>query len=407
MSGLVRAWNDVLKAELDLCRTAAQRISVCERLVENMKKLEAIAKMKYQRALGTNADYLESKAARLEAELELQRERANADVVGKSQPAALKPPAKGSLRYDGKSFDQWQEELRTELKPERRTEAIKAFAAFGAHGYGEEATRAIVEVMREYDVLTVERSTEGHLKLAAIDAFKAEGRTTDGITRPIDPVAAVPVLSRELKHGNRNSRRFAARVLQEIGQHAQAALPALMDVVSGDDDSNTRLAAVRAVAAIDESGEKIASALRQMFAQGDPQIIHDVLEFVVPASLPRRVANAAGWTIFQPRTPPIRGGVRAPGPGAWQRQLAPKAQPVLKVLIEAIEDGQPAVRCEVIEALGRIGPEAKEAIPLFKEAAKDEDEKVRKAAERALKAISEAADQPAPRSSPGYRPGVH
>ena len=40
---------------------------------------------------------------------------------------------------------------KTELRTEKRTEAIKALATFGANGYGKEAAEAILEVAGQYD----------------------------------------------------------------------------------------------------------------------------------------------------------------------------------------------------------------------------------------------------------------
>ena len=64
----------------------------------------------------------------------------------------MPPLTRENFRYDGKSFYEWWDGVRSELKPERRTEAIHAFTEFGRHGYGKEATEAILEVMRDYSV---------------------------------------------------------------------------------------------------------------------------------------------------------------------------------------------------------------------------------------------------------------
>jgi hypothetical protein len=83
------------------------------------------------------------------------REREDADVraddVDKLAEAGRRPK-KELLRYGGKNFDEWRTVLATDLKPEVRAEAIKALSAFGANGYGREATLAIVEAMRGYEI---------------------------------------------------------------------------------------------------------------------------------------------------------------------------------------------------------------------------------------------------------------
>jgi hypothetical protein len=59
---------------------------------------------------------------------------------------------KEDFRWDGKPFSYWQSYWRTELKPERRAETMRALGAFGTRGYAEEAAVAILEILSEYDL---------------------------------------------------------------------------------------------------------------------------------------------------------------------------------------------------------------------------------------------------------------
>jgi beta-lactamase regulating signal transducer with metallopeptidase domain/protein involved in polysaccharide export with SLBB domain len=52
--------------------------------------------------------------------------------------------------YDGKTFDEWRARWRTELKVEKRMEAVEALAAFARAGYGREAAEAILDVAGDY-----------------------------------------------------------------------------------------------------------------------------------------------------------------------------------------------------------------------------------------------------------------
>ena len=65
------------------------------------------------------------------------------------------------LSYEGKSFDDWRKSWRTELSLEKRTDAVKALAAFGSHGFGPEASEAILDVAQEYDSLEYGDNPEG------------------------------------------------------------------------------------------------------------------------------------------------------------------------------------------------------------------------------------------------------
>ena len=56
-----------------------------------------------------------------------------------------------SLRYDGKTFNEWRDVWKTELSTSKRVEAVKALAAFGANGYEKEAAESILDVASTYD----------------------------------------------------------------------------------------------------------------------------------------------------------------------------------------------------------------------------------------------------------------
>jgi HEAT repeat protein len=86
------------------------------------------------------------------------------------------PSDKSNLRYDGRTFEEWRDLWRNELSTERRTEAVKALAAFGRAGYGPEATAAILDVAGEYDFTLLDRdeNPEGKLKNTIIKQLAPE-----------------------------------------------------------------------------------------------------------------------------------------------------------------------------------------------------------------------------------------
>src|SRR5262249_39992258 len=83
---------------------------------------------------------------------------------------------KSALRYDGKTFDEWHRAWQTELSTDKRMQAVKALAAFGAHGYGKEAADAILDVAGEYDFYIINSDAEGKLKETIIDQLTPEYR---------------------------------------------------------------------------------------------------------------------------------------------------------------------------------------------------------------------------------------
>jgi hypothetical protein len=60
-----------------------------------------------------------------------------------SSPASI---SGATFLYDGKTFDQWRDLLKYELKPERRTDAIVAMGAFGRSPFGQQAAEALLDV---------------------------------------------------------------------------------------------------------------------------------------------------------------------------------------------------------------------------------------------------------------------
>src|SRR5262249_34188980 len=96
----------------------------------------------------------------------------------RTKPADRAEADKAALRYDGKSFDEWQTAWRTELSTEKRIEAVNALAAFGANGYGPQAAEAILEIADQYDWVTAIRADgvrstepEGKLQRAVFEAL--------------------------------------------------------------------------------------------------------------------------------------------------------------------------------------------------------------------------------------------
>jgi RNA polymerase sigma factor (sigma-70 family) len=78
------------------------------------------------------------------------------------KPVSQEPP-KEALRYGGKDFKAWRDELLTDLKPQVQIQAMQALGAFGNNGYAEEATTAIVQAMKkpqaDREVLTTADNT--------------------------------------------------------------------------------------------------------------------------------------------------------------------------------------------------------------------------------------------------------
>ena len=72
---VVAAENELLDAELELANQPADRIAIREAVVANMKRIEDRTRQQLDNGAALQQDVLLAKAARLQAEIELLRER--------------------------------------------------------------------------------------------------------------------------------------------------------------------------------------------------------------------------------------------------------------------------------------------------------------------------------------------
>jgi HEAT repeat protein len=258
-----------------------------------------------------------------------------------------------TLRYGGKSFNQWRRELLTELKPDIRAEGLKALSAFGANGYATEATAAIWEMMRGYTSETADTDDSKVLN-AGLEAVKKIGP------------AAVPELRKALKDDNRNARRFAVDALMRLGPDAKAALPDLLEAVQ-DNDPHVRLQVLFALVRTDHKAKGVVSAL--IAALYDPARRGHAISLLRELDLepttgpeakemvPALIAamgdkNADILTIISLLKP--------------YRTQAREAVPALINILKWKHIEYETIG-EVAEILGAIGPAAKDAVPVLDE----------------------------------------
>jgi RNA polymerase sigma factor (sigma-70 family) len=315
-------------------------------LAEGVLKMMAMNRLKAMAAalvlmtlLGTGAGLLASRTLA----------GTKGDAPADAPPVAAAPadapavPRKESLRYGGKTFDEWHTTLATDLKPEVRTEAIKALSAFGANGYGQEAATAIVELMRQYDMIRTDQ-----------DDTKVVQAAQAGM-RKIGPDAE-SVLIQELKKGKSNGRLFALTALQLFGEKAKSAVPAVVERLK-DEDREVRDQAASILPRIDPEGAS-GPALGEALVK-DPEL-----------------GPKAAWALSQfgakakPALPQLVQAVRDREDGSDTRfhalnalhAIKPDARTVLPALTAALKDENFRVRHQTLEYLGQLGPDAKDAV---------------------------------------------
>jgi HEAT repeat protein/beta-lactamase regulating signal transducer with metallopeptidase domain len=324
-----------------------------------------------------------------------------------AKEAPKKPPTarlkREALRYGGKNFDQWRTEMMTELKPAIRVDGLKAFAAFGANGYGPEATQAVLEMMRGYDVM-IENSSDEDAPVV---------KASYGAIRKIG-AEAVPVLTAVVKSENRNARRFAIEALGRVGTDARPAVPALLHAMKHE-DRETRKRAINVVGNIDPHAKGFVAALIEALKDEDAAIrslaagelggVTKDAKAAIPALLEALRDKEAGVRISAIQTVInidagkeaavavsrlLQDGKRNIKSYAYQflQSLGLDAKEAVPALIEALKDPDFTYQVAAINTLERIGPAAKDAIPALTELLRRGNPDLRSHANRALNKIS-------------------
>ncbi len=126
------------------------------------------------------------------------------------------------MTYGGKSFEQWQETAKAELKPESRMEAFRALGTFGINGRADAAAKCVTDIMAFYNP----RSSYDGDKPVIECAWKELARIGPG---------SIPTLQATLRKGNTNARRFAAMTLKKMEAKASDAESSLMESLKDKD----------------------------------------------------------------------------------------------------------------------------------------------------------------------------
>ena len=166
-------------------------------------------------------------------------------------------------------------------------------------------------------------------------------------------------------------RLAAARRLELLGRDARTAAPALEQALE-DRDVRVRVAAACALAGLKPQSERAGAVLAEAFAA---------------APVGRRLLRAL--EAYGPRARPALPALvaRVERDDASIRVLAEIGAASVPGLAELLRHADPAVRRRALDALRRIGPDARSAAPLIEAALKDVEPSVQAEAARALGAV--------------------
>ncbi|HVA41037.1 MAG TPA: HEAT repeat domain-containing protein, partial [Candidatus Binataceae bacterium] len=121
---------------------------------------------------------------------------------------------KTSLRYGGKSFNEWRELFLTDVEPATRIKALPALVKLGRYGYSREAAETIVTVLEDDDRELLE---------AAIHSLTELGP------------GSVPTIVEVCRSDNGTSRYAGLSALKCMGSGAAEAVPSLLDLLEATD----------------------------------------------------------------------------------------------------------------------------------------------------------------------------
>jgi HEAT repeat protein len=237
--------------------------------------------------------------------------------------------------------------------------------------------------------------------------------------------AARPVLDEMLKDAQPSNRIAAAQAMAKMKANANAklgpdaiapALAALTAILKDPQHNNYHLQAAQAMATLGPEGERAAlpvlvASLRdgQQFQQTQaltalkgmkPEIAKEALPALIEAledGDPYVRAQAAGvlgqmGPEARPAIPALAGALKDGNPSsssALIQALAHLGPDGLKPLIAALEAGEGPPRAELVAVLGRVGPDARPALPALLAilGSEETDEALRRAVVQALSEI--------------------
>jgi beta-lactamase regulating signal transducer with metallopeptidase domain len=304
--------------------------------------------------------------------------------------------SKSRLRYDGKTFDEWKNAWQTELNTEKRVDAVKALAAFGANGYGAEAAKAIIEIAGQYDWTSIGGNEAADaLKKACLGAFGYPGTST--VARPIPENDVLLALLAAVDSKNTNDRLFATWVLPVLAPQNKLANDALQKL-SSDADAKVRSYSFKPLDAdtLSLRDNGIPPRIRQELMSNDSKTARAAIKTLVKDASwfnSRGISMEKGPALYY--VPELFPLLFAPDESVRReaRQAlrfitrANAEQVVVQLLIILDDDARRVDHIEAMRAIAAMGPKASPALDKLKEKLSTSDAKIRIPAAAAIKMI--------------------
>jgi HEAT repeat protein len=205
---------------------------------------------------------------------------------------------------------------------------------------------------------------------------EARWRAADALGRlGADARGAGPELIRALDDPDPHVKTIAAQTLEKLAPHVPEAVSALIKAFP-------RVEAIRAVCRYGEKAAEAVPPLVGLLKNSDPPVRWNAaralgkLQETAKSAIPDLVA-----AMGDPDKDVREHAAEALG------DIGPAAADSVPALVKVLADPEPMVRRDAVRALGQMGPAAKAALAAVQERKKDENEKVRVAAEDAERKI--------------------
>jgi hypothetical protein len=319
------------------------------------------------------------------------------------------PRPRERLRYDGKTFAEWRDSLPTELNPDRLAQALRAMGTFGAQGYGAEAATIIMDFLRsrhipgvDFDAARAKVRVRSYPDFAfellehyAADPNKVDAEERQKLSvfaaaftalRDIGP-PAVPVLMKSLAARDFLPRATAAHLLSEslCGEPISvppALIPELLAKVRSHDPA-TRDAAVRVLASNLRSlkfrGENVkwlvpvlTQSLKNEKSWGPSARILASLGKPAAPAFPELLRKWQEWDTVKDTTDALLFqtdlAIALVKMSGGPNKLPTSVTTYLTKQLDWAESDEDAT-VPIAEALGELGPAAREALPALEEVA--------------------------------------
>ncbi len=318
----------------------------------------------------------------IEAEQHIERDLSR--LVSEPRVSVSLVDQRPNLRYAGKSFDQWNEELQNDLDPETRIQAIAALGQFGANGLTDQAIAALVPLLGN------ETTTP--------DGKQIVGRVA-GETLASFGKAVVPALIETLKGADEKARLGAAWALGRLGDDAAPAAEALVAAAAASERKYDFVGAIAAIrtrpevtlpylkeAALSPQGGVRWASLRGLgglkLADGEiVPLIVESLETWPPADAHMiALGQMMKWNSSAQNVAVLRELLKgAKGKDLQQRntlilavkELGPAGAPLISDAIELVKATSPQEQQQEVQLLQQvllaIGPSAKDALPALRQ----------------------------------------